>query len=138
MRITPPKPPISLPPNLTLFFTTQSVTGARDPRTGNPVMSTTITTVRAFAFELRRDKDIQEYPGVDQGALFLECYTVEPLVAPDAVKLIGRVQAEIENFGAGKKKAGTFTFLPSAMPFSGDVAGAVGTYFKGYFLGVGG
>jgi hypothetical protein len=134
MRIIAPKPPIALPPNL-FFHLVQRSPGGTDPRTGNLIWNEESVLIKAYAFKWLKPK-INEYPGVDQRALFLEGYTIDPKNLPDTLGFVGQVKAELKEQSGQTKKAGTFTFMPSTIGYAQDIS-AIGTYFCGYFLSTG-
>lgn len=154
--IPKPKLPFALPANLTIKVKTVTLSDEIDPVTGNPVVSTEVVNVSAFAQE-DRGATKEMLAGADLKTLSVEGYVLPatervilwgvngvawasngaawgvttPGVSPDIDTQIGIYEAEYKVLNTSRVYTGEIDMMLSPMPYSEVVSPNIGIHFRG-------
>lgn len=95
--------------NASLTFEIRNGDYTIDPTTGNPIGSTTSTTVKAILNP--GNANPKYYAGTDEAWEFMEGYWVDPLTPPDGITP-GMTAAAVIITSPGSSATGTFKLMP--------------------------
>lgn len=136
-RIPTPRLPFAPRPNLTLFFESQVPSGEINPRSGNPILTTVRTEVKAMVAIPSVRVESKDIPGVNVSGTYCEGFILSQIPEGLEFRALNRVPATLfDNLGG--EQNGDFLIQNAASTYGEELKSVAGIPLRGLFYAVGG